>query len=127
MKVQERGWPGHFILAHRCLFRRNTLISHEGVNIVVSTVGLLKDDDGIKEVGYGRYFETMVFHSDENDTRYHDADVSKQIYNFDSPWQINKIDADDKANDMHDAVVAEIVERLLAGDTFSLEQHDDSE
>lgn len=114
---QERGWAGHFICANTCKFRRNTLLTYNDIKIVVSTVGLMQIDDKYETIGAGRHFETMAFHSDKSDTRYNDADVSKQIY-FDSDWAIAEIDADDKANEMHEAVVSEITNRLLAGDTF---------
>ena len=59
----------------------------------------------------------MAFHADKNDKRYFDADVSKRVH-FDSNWAIAKVDADDKANEMHEAVVLEITNKLLAGETF---------
>jgi hypothetical protein len=127
-KITERGWAGHFICSYRCLFRRNTLIEHEDIKIVVSTVGLMLNHDKdrfdnpkYEQIGYERYYETMVFHSNANDLRYHDADVSKEI-SFESPWSINKIDADDEANAMHDNVVKEIISRLKKGDKFKTEQ-----
>lgn len=67
-----------------------------------------------EEVGFGRYYETMAFHADPQDTRYHDADASRGIL-FDSPWAISEVNADDKANDMHEVVVAEITGKLIAG------------
>lgn len=121
----ERGWGGHFICGHRCLFRRNTLIEYEAIKIVVSTVGMMQDwsapgfpnEISFEQVGHNRYYETMAFHSDPDDTRYHDADVSRQVY-FESPWSIDHLDADDEANAMHEAVVQEIAGRLLKGETF---------
>jgi hypothetical protein len=115
----ERGWIGHFILADRCLFRRNTLLEHGDISIVVSTVGLLKslNGDGFETTSRGYYFETGIFHSDPEDTRYHDADISRQIY-LNRPCMIPKIDADDLANDMHDETVAYLMERMEAGDEF---------
>lgn len=119
--ITERGWPGHFICASRCLFRRNTLVEYKDTKIVVSTVGLMKtispEYKDFEPIGLSRYFETMAFHADPNDTRFHDADVSKQVL-FESPWCIDEADADDKANEMHEAVVAEISKRLLKGETF---------
>ena len=114
---QERGWAGHFIAAHRCRFRRNTLLTYNDIRIVVSTVGLMEVDGKFETIGHNRHFETMAFHSDPNDTRYYDANVSKQVY-FDSEWAIAEPDADDKANEMHEAVVLEITNKLLAGEAF---------
>jgi len=114
---QERGWAGHFICANRCRFRRNTLLTYKDIRIIVSTVGLMERDGKFEMIGHNRHFETMAFHSDPTDTRYYDADVSKQVY-FDSEWAIAKQDADDKANEMHEAVVLEITNKLLAGATF---------
>jgi len=124
VKRTERGWAGHFCCAHDCQFRRNTLIEFGDIKIVVSTVGLLRDTTNRRkhtflEIGCNRYYETMAFHSDPKDHRYHDADVSRQI-GFDSPWTISTLDADDAANDMHETVVHEITARLLKGETFSV-------
>ena len=113
----ERGWAGHFICANSCWFRRNTLLAFNDIKIVVSTVGLMERDGKFEMIGYNRHFETMAFHSEQTDTRYYDADVSKQVY-FDSEWAISEQDADDKANEMHEAVVLEITNKLLAGETF---------
>lgn len=112
----ERGWAGHFIAANRCWFRRNTLLTYNDIRIVVSTVGLMDVDGKFEKIGLDRYFETMAFHADKN-KRYFDADVSKQVY-FDSDWAISEIDADDKANEMHESVVAEISTKLEQGYKF---------
>lgn len=122
-KITERGWAGHFFCADKCSFRRNTLIEYDDIKIVVSTVGLMESIDGkkFKQIGYDRYYETMAFHSDPNDTRYHDIDVEKEI-TFESKWSINKIDADDEANYMHETVVKEICSRLEMGDKFNTER-----
>lgn len=116
---QERGWAGHFICANSCRFRRNTLLTYNDIRIVVSTVGLMERDGKFETIGHNRHFETMAFHVNANDKRYYDADVSKQVY-FDSEWAISEIDADDRANEMHEAVVAEITERLLKGEKFEV-------
>jgi hypothetical protein len=113
----ERGWAGHFICANSCRFRRNTLLAYNDIKIVVSTVGLMERENKFETIGHNRHFETMAFHSNPTDTRYYDADVSKQVY-FDSEWAIAEQDADDKANEMHEAVVLEITNKLLAGETF---------
>ena len=125
VKITERGWAGHFICANRCRFRRNTLLEYKDKKIVVSSVGLMEDwgtKDGIFEYptkfdtigAFDRYYETMCWYADLSDTRYYDIDVDRQIY-FDSPWAINEIDADDKANIMHNNVVEEIKNKLLDG------------
>lgn len=116
----ERGWAGHFICADRCLFRRNTLLTCRDVRIVVSTVGLMRhwqDEKRFEEVGLNRHFETMAFHA-KWDGRYWDADVHREV-EFDSPWAIEEVDADDRANDMHEAVVEEITGRLTAGHEYT--------
>lgn len=116
---QERGWAGHFICADDCRFRRNTLLTYKDIRIVVSTVGLMEFDGEFREIGPNRYFETMAFHGDPNDKRYYDADVSRGVQ-FDSKWAIGEIDADDQANEMHEAVVAEISTKLENGYKFEV-------
>lgn len=121
----ERGWAGHFICANRCRFRRNTLLEKGEVRIVISTVGLMekwsgdprqdKNIIGFETIGFARYYETMAFHAEQAPSRYFDIDVSRQI-DFTSPWTIDIIDADDKANDMHETVVQEITRRMKAGE-----------
>lgn len=113
VKRTERGWAGHFIGSSLCKFRRNTLLEYGDKAIVVSSVGLMIDRSagGFQEIGAGRHFETMAFHAIKTD-RWKDADVEKNVY-FDSPCTIAEIDADDKANDMHEVVVAEIINKLL--------------
>lgn len=126
MKITERGWAGHFICADRCRFRRNTLLEHRRIKIVVSSVGLMQKSDTYRregesifeKIGVERYYETMAFHANKNDKRYFDADVTKEI-SFRSEWSINIIDADDLANVMHDNVVKEIKKRLLKGEKFN--------
>lgn len=125
VKQTERGWGGHFICADRCLFRRNTLLEHNDLKIVISTVGLMVDyhtkdfpnKRSFETIGHERYYETMAFHSDLTDTRYYDMNVEKQV-SFESEWSIGELDADDKANTMHDNVVKEIKKRLKDGDKF---------
>ena len=124
MKVKrtERGWAGHFVCADRCLFRRNTLLEFGEVRIVVSTIGMMVDihtkgypnNITYDKIGLDRYFETMVFHAKRVAERWWDADVYKQV-DFDSPWSIGKLDADDVANDMHEIVVDEITQKLENG------------
>ena len=118
IKRTERGWAGHFICANRCRFRRNTLLEYEDKKIVVSTVGLMEDyhnEGKFDVIGFNRHFETMAFYADLTDTRYYDADVTQEIH-FDSEWAISEIDADDRANDMHENVVAELSKKLIRGE-----------
>lgn len=126
VKRKERGWAGHFICANRCLFHRNTLLEYNNIKIVVSTVGLMQDyhcegfPNTVKFEPIGtnnRYFETMAFHAKKDDERYYDADVSR-IVPFESYWSINKSDADDIANDMHEGVVDEIMKGLVTGNLY---------
>jgi len=122
VSIIERGWAGHFICGQRCTFRRNTLIQYGKRRIVVSTVGMMMDIR--KGEGYydtigagGRYYETMAFRA-KLDGPYWDADVSETV-SFNSEWAIcadalAKLpkDADNKANDMHDAVVRELSRKI---------------
>ena len=115
VKRTERGWAGHFICADRCLFRRNTLLEYDNMKIVVSTIGkLLVEKQGMSEivtVGYERYYETMAFHSNPNDSTYHDIDVEKWI-ELGCDWQLKEID-DNKANDMHEKAVDWVSKQLV--------------
>ena len=117
--TRERGWPAHFCSADLCRFRRNTLLEafdpagRRIQAVVVSTVGMwvpLKESK-FSEVGVGRLFETMAFASMED--RIDGADVQRNVP-FDSPWRLNEIDVV-KADAMHEAVVAEIQNKMLAG------------
>ena len=106
----ERGWVGHYCCSSRCLFRRNTLLSLGDKKIVVSTVGRMVVGNEIEKIGLDRYYETMAFFAEKKSV-YYDADVEKQII-IDSNWSINEIYAEIEANNMHEAVVNEIVEKL---------------
>lgn len=119
----ERGWAGHFCCADRCMFRRNTLLEYGKIRIVISTVGMMKciktfpDLYKFETIGYNRYYETMAFHAYRANNRYWDADVTREV-RFNTPWGISKAGADDKANDMHEAVVTEITEGLKRGNKY---------
>ena len=118
VKITERGWGGHFICSHKCLFRRNTLIEGETDSVVVSTVGAMRDNEKLDTIGaFGRYYETMVFGAIK-DGEYIESDVSDQR-DFNSEWSICAEspeelpdDVDNKANEMHEAVVKEFIEKL---------------
>ena len=114
--VKERGWPAHFCMGDRCLFRRNTLVGEYPKCIIVSTVGNLYESgihsDGPQTVGAGRYYETAMFKPDMAG-EYIDIDPSEEI-----PFEGKKAIAamhdsvDNEANDMHDAAVKIAVEML---------------
>jgi hypothetical protein len=137
VKRTERGWAGHFCCASNCLFRRNTLLERGEVRIVVSTVGLYKPDSAVakilgdeprlfKEIGWERYYETMAFHACRVANRYWDADVERQV-SFAADWAIAEVDADDRANDMHEAVVDELTARLEREEIFDAERREADE
>lgn len=113
----ERGWGGHFVGAHLCLFRRNTLLECGEERIVVSTVGnytslggLLHEHHVPEEIGHQRYYETMAF-----EARYEDGywDASEVEVTFDCPWRIETKYEDAKANDMHEAAVRELSRKMV--------------
>jgi hypothetical protein len=123
--VKERGWVGHFIMGHKCMYRRNTLVSGDNISVVVSTVGNMVIDDkrGVDEVGLNRIYETMVFVS-KFENGYHEADVTKEVSNTTSNWCLSKEelrdDSDNQADAMHDNMVEEVAEliRINAVETY---------
>jgi len=121
---EERGWAGHYICAYLCQFRRNTLLTCGNRRIVVSTVGNMYDSRGQREeIGYRRYYETMAFEAVLKNG-YYEADVDREV-EFDSPWRLNENDdqSDKMANDMHEAVVAELTRVLEAEGEAANETH----
>ena len=126
VKVTERGWAGHFILADRCLFRRNTLLEYKDKKWVVSTVGAYRNyKNKIDSIGDRRWYETGAFEASEKNG-YIDANVEKEI-SFDSEWGIwgnsweevcEDCDGtpDNVANDMHDKIVSELIEKIKEQD-----------
>ena len=122
VKVTERGWAGHFILADRCLFRRNTLLEYKDKKLVVSTVGAYRTlENKINTIGHRRWYETMAFEAKER-LGYIEADIEKEI-SFNSDWGIwgdswEEVlencngTPDNVANDMHDKVVSELIEKI---------------
>ena len=131
VKRTERGWAGHFISSHKCLFRRNTLLEYDGLKIVVSSVGLkmktdikgtYNDKDEFEQVGLNRFYETQVFHANYEDDEFIDADVARQI-SVDSDWAtINKKD-EVLANERHEIIVYEIIEKLKNGERFATKRN----
>ena len=115
VQVSERGWAGHFCLAHKCLFHRNTLLEKDDVKIVVSSVGkmmLKHDSNKLHEIGYGRYYETMVFFA--KDDAWHDADASRGEIATYVPEAYENHDTFDEipANELHDKIVLCYIEKL---------------
>ena len=121
VKRTERGWPGHFICSRSCLFRRNTLIEYEDRKWIISTVGAMSDENRKPTtVGINRWYETKVFEAQLQDG-YWDADVSKEIYPK-GEWCIwassftelmtKYPTPDTTANDMHEAIVEQMIERI---------------
>lgn len=124
MKVKrtERGWPGHFICAKDCIFRRNTLLEYEDKKWIVSTVGQMLSPltKEIDTIGANRWYETMVFEA-KLQHGYWDIDVEKQIYPeqdwgiWGETWEevIEKYPlVDNNANDMHEQIVNEMIEKI---------------
>jgi hypothetical protein len=128
VKRTERGWIGHYCDAQDCLFRRNTLLECDGQAVVISSVGLKRvgDSTAPREIGFERWYETMAFMADMRDA-YKDADVYRQVF-FESPCAIEgevfprAYDIDLQANDMHEAVVAEITEKLRFGKDLEVDE-----
>ena len=122
VNVIERGWAGHFIGSNRCLFRRNTLLEYKDKKWIVSTVGAYRNrENKMDSIGYRRWYETMAFEAYEEDG-YIDANVRSEIF-FDSDWGIWEDSweevlencngtPDNVANDMHDKVVRELIDKI---------------
>lgn len=117
MKITERGWAGHYVCSHHCLFRRNTLIEHEKTRIVVSTVGAMLIENKIEKIGLDHYYETMAFYAKKND-QWNDADVRNQakIESKSTIKDYTRTRADIEANQMHEDIVQEIIKRIKNGD-----------
>ena len=82
-------------------------------------------DKEFREVGCDRYYETMAFHA-AYDGKYWDVDVSEDV-DFSAPCAVSLPGADDAANDMHEAVVTEIMENLAQGGTYPKRERDNDE
>lgn len=125
----ERGWAGHLIVADKCRFRRNTLLENNGDRIVVSTVGGYVPHRQLETIGAsGRYYETMAFKA-KKDGEYWEADIFEQV-SFESEWAICAEspealpdDVDNRADQMHEAVVAELSNKLASKDSRGSGSH----
>lgn len=122
VKVTERGWAGHFILADRCLFRRNTLLEYKDKKWVVSTVGAYRNrENKMDYIGYRRWYETMTFEGQE-ENGFIEANVEEEtFFNYKcgiwgDSWKEVCDNChgtpDNVANDMHDKVVSELIEKI---------------
>lgn len=125
VKRTERGWAGHFCVSDDCLYHRNTLLEYGDKKVVVSTVGRYRPNKNSRDfetLGLDRYFETMAFIGRELEPRYIDADVTQKVL-FDSNWSLPQPDMENEADEMHEAVVAEITKDLI-NDTLRIESYD---
>ena len=123
VKITERGWAGHFICSGQCRFRRNTLIEYGDKKWVVSTVGnqLNPQTRKLMKIGADRWYETMAFEACDIGG-YIEADVSKEL-NIESEcglYATTKAElyekyplVDNAANEMHENVVKEMVEKIV--------------
>lgn len=118
----ERGWAGHYILADRCSFRRNTLLEYKDQKVVVSTVGRMNHvlGIGIVPISHDRHFETRAFMSCGN--KWDDIDSSKPVF-LKSECNLPEPDMELEANEMHENVVKEITGYLLAGTLKYVEEY----
>jgi len=129
VKRTERGWAGHYCCSGDCTFRGNTLLEYKNKKWVISTVGcqICRHDvlpyckaGDIMTIGHNRWYETEAFESSYDE--YNDADVSKEI-EFNSEWGIWGKTWDEVmekcnqypdlvANEMHEKVVKELMEKI---------------
>lgn len=117
----ERGWNAYLLGSQWCSFKRNTLLQYNGIDIVVATTGnfinpLTYKNDKIP--GTNVWYVTIVGMGAEMGD-YIELDGSKQIsvvakHDIESEEYSDQFDAE--ANEMHEEVVAEIIQRLLDGE-----------
>jgi len=116
MKVVERGWPAHFCCAYDCLFRRNTLISHKGKSVIVSTVGMFLPDNKQKPTVLGSsensYYETYIFGTYLSELGYVEADVGNHIDSWYHCYPLETDQLSNIINDAHDQTVKEYKNKL---------------
>lgn len=121
VKRTERGWAGHYICSDSCKFRRNTLLEYGDRKWVVSTVGGYVYQNKIQSIGYNRWYETMAFQAKEKNG-YLEADIKRMVpfesecgiygENWDEVLETYGNDIDNKANEMHENVVTELMEKI---------------
>lgn len=115
----ERGWAGHFIGGHDCLFRRNTLLEKGDTRYIVSTIGayIPVEGEGCVKVNSFGYYETVIFEAMLEDG-YWDINVEKEISPPDEcAWYIENLEqnSDNEANAMHEKMVDEISRLMETG------------
>lgn len=120
-KIKERGWAGHHKMSNMCYFRRNTLVSNGDSMYVVSTVGNMgvPGKIGASQIAKDKMYETCVFKADPKDM-YLDGIMNERI-SVNQAASIKSVShkppgSDNIANDMHDSIVNEIVERIENGE-----------
>lgn len=128
IKITERGWVDrvHLLDCIRCRFCRNTLIEGEGERCVVSTLGARhrayqESLEPLDEMAGGIYYETRAceafLESYRGAVRWsgdgeRDVPLDGRVQLCADSASDLPADADQQANDMHDAAVAEIVARI---------------
>ncbi len=116
-KVTYRGWPGHYILGDRCLFRLNTLIELFEWKVVVSTVGNVMNAipcTSLEMIDSAHYFETRAFWAkcDKSEGRkYWESDVTREICLSLNNYVSEQDDRIAQAN--HEKAVDEIRHKLI--------------
>lgn len=115
MKITYRGWAGHFCAASKCLFRLNTLIEHDEIRIVVSTVGAMEVGHNFEMIGLDRWYETMVFRAYFYNG-YWEADIARELSYFDAIHGDELLpEMDNLAQDMHTKMIDRVRIDLLSG------------
>jgi hypothetical protein len=120
----ERGWAGHFIGSASCNYRRNTLLEYGDRRVVISTVGNYRPLHNIMQscpiqiLGDNKYYETKVFDAmlrgpywDANPRQEVEVSSTTGLY-CEGPKSIS-IDVDLQADAMHEAVVEEMIARIV--------------
>ncbi len=108
----ERGWIGHFVLGHKCLFRRNTLLEFNDKLLIVSTVGnCCEINCPPTPISMTNYYETMVFEADYSN-KYYDINPLSEIPIYDG---ISEVDKDIEANKMHEKIVSQVISLMETG------------
>ncbi len=118
VKLTYRGWPGHFIMSHACVFHLNTLVECGSTRIIVNTVGnmQLPGEKTVAEIGLDRYYETMAFKAALKDG-YWDQESGQEIpLNCITQVCHVGITADQEAQDMHLGAIAEIIGKIFRGE-----------